>query len=166
MSEISIPVSEPHQHRRVPIGADTLSCTPRCTVFSIEFGCWTFQPYVRRQRNSVLEVVTDVAHDHDVPVIVDAAAELPPTSNLLAFIEAGADLVAFSGGYLFIPRTVSALFRSLGCHRTVGTVFGYGSRGPLSPILNSDNNGCFSDTVFRVAAEVCEEFYDTLVVGS
>ncbi|MCO8246730.1 MULTISPECIES: aminotransferase class V-fold PLP-dependent enzyme [unclassified Haladaptatus] len=45
-----------------------------------------------------LEVVCDIAHDNGVPVIVDAAAELPPVSNLSAFIEAGADLVAFSGG--------------------------------------------------------------------
>ena len=45
-----------------------------------------------------LEVVSDIAHEHGVPVIVDAAAELPPTSNLAAFVEAGADLVAFSGG--------------------------------------------------------------------
>ncbi|MGA9402789.1 aminotransferase class V-fold PLP-dependent enzyme [Haladaptatus sp.] len=45
-----------------------------------------------------LGVVCDIAHDNGVPVIVDAAAELPPVSNLSAFIEAGADLVAFSGG--------------------------------------------------------------------
>jgi L-seryl-tRNA(Ser) seleniumtransferase len=45
-----------------------------------------------------LETVVDVAHEHDVPVIVDAAAELPPTSNLSHFVEGGADLVAFSGG--------------------------------------------------------------------
>ncbi|SIR65571.1 L-seryl-tRNA(Ser) seleniumtransferase [Haladaptatus litoreus] len=45
-----------------------------------------------------LEVVCEIAHDHGVPVIVDAAAELPPTSNLEAFVDAGADLVAFSGG--------------------------------------------------------------------
>lgn len=38
-----------------------------------------------------LEEVVDVAHENDVPVIVDAAAELPPISNLSAFIEAGAD---------------------------------------------------------------------------
>ena len=31
-------------------------------------------------------------------MIVDASAALPPKSNLRAFIEAGADLVAFSGG--------------------------------------------------------------------
>ncbi|EFW91265.1 L-seryl-tRNA selenium transferase [Haladaptatus paucihalophilus DX253] len=45
-----------------------------------------------------LDVVCDIAHDEGVPVIVDAAAELPPMSNLSAFIDAGADLVAFSGG--------------------------------------------------------------------
>ena len=33
-----------------------------------------------------------------VPVIVDAAAELPPRSNLRRFIAEGADLVVFSGG--------------------------------------------------------------------
>lgn len=39
-----------------------------------------------------------VAHKHGLPVIVDAAAELPPVLNLHAFIEQGADLVVFSGG--------------------------------------------------------------------
>ncbi len=39
-----------------------------------------------------------VAHRHAVPVIVDASAALPPTGNLRAFIAAGADLVAYSGG--------------------------------------------------------------------
>jgi L-seryl-tRNA(Ser) seleniumtransferase len=39
-----------------------------------------------------------IAHRHNLPVIVDASAELPPAGNLRAFITAGADLVAFSGG--------------------------------------------------------------------
>jgi L-seryl-tRNA(Ser) seleniumtransferase len=39
-----------------------------------------------------------IAHRHNLPVIVDASAELPPTRNLRAFIESGVDLVAFSGG--------------------------------------------------------------------
>jgi D-glucosaminate-6-phosphate ammonia-lyase len=39
-----------------------------------------------------------IAHRHNLPVIVDASAELPPTSNLRAFIDSGVDLVAFSGG--------------------------------------------------------------------
>ena len=45
-----------------------------------------------------LSTVTEIAHDHDVPVVVDAAAELPPTTNLERFVDEGADLVAFSGG--------------------------------------------------------------------
>jgi len=39
-----------------------------------------------------------IAHQRGIPVIVDAAAELPPPENLRALVAAGADLVAFSGG--------------------------------------------------------------------
>jgi L-seryl-tRNA(Ser) seleniumtransferase len=45
-----------------------------------------------------LEETCEVAHSRGVPVMVDAAATLPPASNLRRFIEAGADLVVFSGG--------------------------------------------------------------------
>ena len=40
----------------------------------------------------------NVAHRQGVPVLVDAAATLPPADNLRRFIEDGADLVVFSGG--------------------------------------------------------------------
>jgi L-seryl-tRNA(Ser) seleniumtransferase len=45
-----------------------------------------------------LPAVLDTVHRHGLPVIVDAAAQLPPRRNLKTFIEAGADLVVFSGG--------------------------------------------------------------------
>ncbi len=45
-----------------------------------------------------LKTVVDVAHSHGVPVIVDAAAMLPPVENLTKYIELGADMVSFSGG--------------------------------------------------------------------
>jgi len=45
-----------------------------------------------------LDTVLEIAHRHQVPVIVDAAAELPPRDNLRKFIRMGADLVLFSGG--------------------------------------------------------------------
>ena len=48
-------------------------------------------------RPALAEVI-DVAHAAGVPVLVDAAAQLPPASNLRRFIAEGADLVAFSGG--------------------------------------------------------------------
>jgi L-seryl-tRNA(Ser) seleniumtransferase len=42
--------------------------------------------------------VAAIAHQAGVPLLVDAAAELPPVENLQRFIADGADLVAFSGG--------------------------------------------------------------------
>jgi D-glucosaminate-6-phosphate ammonia-lyase len=42
--------------------------------------------------------VVRIAQAAAIPVLVDAAAELPPRGNLRRFIEEGADLVAFSGG--------------------------------------------------------------------
>jgi D-glucosaminate-6-phosphate ammonia-lyase len=45
-----------------------------------------------------LAEVVAVAHSAKVPILVDAAAQLPPAANLRAFIAEGADLVAFSGG--------------------------------------------------------------------
>ncbi|MGQ9585372.1 MAG: aminotransferase class V-fold PLP-dependent enzyme [Anaerolineae bacterium] len=45
-----------------------------------------------------LEEVIRIAKAHGLPVIVDAAAELPPKENLHRFNDMGADLVVFSGG--------------------------------------------------------------------
>ena len=45
-----------------------------------------------------LREVAEVAHRHGVPVLVDAAAQLPPAANLKRFLADGADLVCFSGG--------------------------------------------------------------------
>lgn len=53
--------------------------------------------YVARNQISLPEV-TSIAHDHELPVIVDAAGQLPPKENLSKFIDQGADLVTFSGG--------------------------------------------------------------------
>jgi D-glucosaminate-6-phosphate ammonia-lyase len=40
----------------------------------------------------------EIAHEANIPVLVDAAAMLPPTDSLQRFIAEGADLVTFSGG--------------------------------------------------------------------
>ncbi len=45
-----------------------------------------------------LPLVVEIAHSHGVPVIVDAALEVPPVANFRTFTEMGADLVVFSGG--------------------------------------------------------------------
>lgn len=51
------------------------------------------------QRGSLsLEKTIAAAHGKGVPVVVDAAAQLPPVENLWKFTEMGADMVIFSGG--------------------------------------------------------------------
>jgi D-glucosaminate-6-phosphate ammonia-lyase len=55
--------------------------------------------YVARpdSRPSLREVAA-VAQRNHLPLLVDAAAELPPKENLRRFVNEGADLVVFSGG--------------------------------------------------------------------
>ena len=45
-----------------------------------------------------LAQVCEIAHAHDVPVIVDAASMLPPRENLYRYLRDGADMVIYSGG--------------------------------------------------------------------
>ena len=49
-------------------------------------------------RNLPLPEVIAIAKEKEIPVIVDAAAELPPAENLSRFFHLGADLTVFSGG--------------------------------------------------------------------
>src|SRR5919106_465306 len=57
-----------------------------------------------------LAETVEVAHAHDIPVVVDAAAQLPPTENLWRFTqELGADLAVFSGGKDFHGPQASGL---------------------------------------------------------
>jgi L-seryl-tRNA(Ser) seleniumtransferase len=57
---------------------------------------WVAQPW----SEPPLSDLVMVARAAGVPVLVDAAAQLPPAANLRRFVEGGADLVAFSGGKL------------------------------------------------------------------
>jgi Selenocysteine synthase [seryl-tRNASer selenium transferase] len=45
-----------------------------------------------------LQRVIEIAHSRKIPVVVDAAAQLPPVENLWNITGIGADLVLFSGG--------------------------------------------------------------------
>lgn len=51
------------------------------------------------QRGSMsLEKTIAIARKKNIPVVVDAAAQLPPTENLWKYTAMGADMVIFSGG--------------------------------------------------------------------
>lgn len=53
--------------------------------------------YDAKGRPPLAELVA-AAHAHHLPVLVDAAGELPPRANLRNILATGADLVTFSGG--------------------------------------------------------------------
>jgi len=57
---------------------------------------YVFGPGIRCSLS--LAQVAGVAHGKGVPVIVDAAAMVPPAENLRKYIAQGADMVTFSGG--------------------------------------------------------------------
>ena len=54
--------------------------------------------FLGQQPREQLPPIVETAHERGVPVIVDAAAQLPPRANLTDLTAMGADLVAFSGG--------------------------------------------------------------------
>ncbi|HEU5326884.1 MAG TPA: aminotransferase class V-fold PLP-dependent enzyme [Thermomicrobiales bacterium] len=58
---------------------------------------YLLSPWAGRGVLSLAETCA-IAHQHGVPVLVDAAAVLPPAANLQRPIAAGADLVTYSGG--------------------------------------------------------------------
>lgn len=58
---------------------------------------YTFSWFNTGQALDLAEVAA-IAHEMGKPVIVDAAAEIPPVEHLHRFIDEGADLVTFSGG--------------------------------------------------------------------
>jgi L-seryl-tRNA(Ser) seleniumtransferase len=54
-------------------------------------------PFAGRRALPLAEVC-QIAHGHEVPVIVDAASMLPPRENLRRYLREGADMVVYSGG--------------------------------------------------------------------
>jgi seryl-tRNA(Sec) selenium transferase len=74
----------------------------RCEAWEIEAAigpqtAGVLYVYDERARPPLSEVVAR-AHARSVPVLVDAAGELPPRANLRGIVASGTDLVAFSGG--------------------------------------------------------------------
>jgi L-seryl-tRNA(Ser) seleniumtransferase len=76
-----------------------------------------------------LEKVIEMAHADGVPVVVDAAAQLPPVENLWRFtLGAGADLAVFSGGKGLRGPQSSGLI--LGRHDLIEVARAHGAPNP------------------------------------
>ncbi|HXH20384.1 MAG TPA: aminotransferase class V-fold PLP-dependent enzyme [Dehalococcoidia bacterium] len=56
-----------------------------------------------------LEDIIRLAHDHGVPVIVDAAGQTYPTDELRRYARMGADLVCYAGKYFDAPHSTGLI---------------------------------------------------------
>ena len=90
----------------VSIGIPSDTCPPAQVYIN---KAWEFESNITERTVAILyaylpgshpplEDVVQVGKKHHIPVLVDAAGQVPPVSNLRKFITMGADLVAFSGG--------------------------------------------------------------------
>lgn len=61
-------------------------------------GIFWFEGRLVEQNDTPLPELIAIAQERDLPVVVDAAAQLPPLENLWRFTEMGAALALFSGG--------------------------------------------------------------------
>ncbi|MCC6240948.1 MAG: aminotransferase class V-fold PLP-dependent enzyme [Phycisphaerales bacterium] len=65
----------------------------------------------RTGQHPTISAVAAIAHQYDLPLIVDGALSLPPVEHLQSFIREGAELVAISGGkHLGGPQASGLLF--------------------------------------------------------
>lgn len=74
-----------------------------------------------------LQQVAAAAHEKGIPVIVDAAAQLPPVENLWDFVQQGGDMVVFSGGKTLCGPQTSGLI--VGRSRYIELCRRFGSPG-------------------------------------
>jgi L-seryl-tRNA(Ser) seleniumtransferase len=85
-----------HNDRGTGAGVRGIEAWEIETVIGPRTAAFCFVATAETKHDLPLAIAT--CHRRGVPVVVDAAAQLPPASNLTAFIAAGADLVVFSGG--------------------------------------------------------------------
>ena len=121
-----------------------------------------------------IEEIIAIAHEADVPVIVDAAAQIPPASNLWHFTrDLGADIVIFSGGKglrgpqatgLVMGRTtlIEAVAANASPHYSVGRPMKVGKE-ELFGILAAVEWTLAQDEV--AAIDVYEEIVNILIHG-
>lgn len=84
----------------VEIGYTSFSCPEMVeNAINEKTAMFFFASEAETMRGSLdINIIVPILKKHNVPLVVDAAAELPPVNNLTKYLDYGADLVIFSGG--------------------------------------------------------------------
>jgi L-seryl-tRNA(Ser) seleniumtransferase len=91
---------------------------------------YAYVPYRSSPYICPLEDVLEVAHNHNVPVIVDAAGMTYPVDIQNKFVKMGCDLVAVGGKYVGGPNSTGYIFgkkeliEAIGLHSFIGAEAG------------------------------------------
>ncbi|MDR1978173.1 MAG: aminotransferase class V-fold PLP-dependent enzyme [Synergistaceae bacterium] len=82
------------------IGTTSFACVEQVeAAVSDRTALFFYASEAEPMRGSIdLSLIIPILKKYKVPVVVDAAAEIPPKSNIRKYLEKGADLVIFSGG--------------------------------------------------------------------
>jgi L-seryl-tRNA(Ser) seleniumtransferase len=82
------------------IGATSFACVEQVeAAFSDRTAFFFYASEAEPMRGSIdLNKIIPLLKKRKIPVVVDAAAEIPPKSNIRKYLDWGADLVIFSGG--------------------------------------------------------------------
>jgi L-seryl-tRNA(Ser) seleniumtransferase len=86
--------------RVIEIGTASFVCIEMLEKAITEKTCMFFYASEAESLRGSLKIqeLVPLLKRHDIPLVVDAAAELPPKSNITKYLDEGADLVIFSGG--------------------------------------------------------------------
>ncbi len=84
----------------IEIGYTSFSCKEMIeNSINEKTAMFFFSSEAESMRGSLpLEEIVPILKKHGIPLVVDAAAEIPPVENINKYLNAGADLVIFSGG--------------------------------------------------------------------
>jgi L-seryl-tRNA(Ser) seleniumtransferase len=84
----------------IEIGSASFACIEMLEKAITEKTCMFFYASEAESLRGSLKItdLVPVLKSHSVPLVIDAAAELPPKSNIVKYLDEGADLVVFSGG--------------------------------------------------------------------
>lgn len=86
--------------RIVELGFTSFSCPEMLeNAITDRTAMFFYASEAESMRGSIpVEQLVPILKKHGVPLVVDAAAELPPVKNITKYLELSADLVVFSGG--------------------------------------------------------------------
>ena len=86
--------------RFVEVGSTAFCCIEQLeNAISDKTAMMVFSVEAETMRGSIpFRDVASIMDKHDIPIIVDCAAEIPPVSNIRKYLDEGASLVVFSGG--------------------------------------------------------------------